>query len=147
MASEYDSRSERTDEKENDPRVRATSRIWGMMIPILALSIPICAISHLGVILPFIAVIAAGLGTGCVWIVGGKGGSKENKRLHDRIKELEERLANVETISHFESLPQERRGRWRIRKLSRNLNHLNLSQAKKRAPEVPASPEAGARRP
>jgi len=102
VASEYDSRFERADEKEDDPRVRATSRIWGMMIPILALSIPICAISHLGVILPFIAVIAAGVGTGCVWIVGGKGGSKENKRLHDRIKELEERLANVETISHFE---------------------------------------------
>jgi hypothetical protein len=46
--------------------------------------------------------LLAGVGTGCVWIVGGKGGSKENKRLLDRIKELEERLANVETISHFE---------------------------------------------
>jgi hypothetical protein len=102
MASEYDSHSERADEKEDDPRVRATSRIWGMMIPILALSIPICAISHLGVTFPFIALMAAGAGTACVWIVGGKGGSKENKRVHDRIKELEERLANVETISHFE---------------------------------------------
>jgi hypothetical protein len=61
-ALEYDSRSKRADEKEDDPRVRATSRIWGMMIPILALSIPICAISHLGVILPFIAVIAGGRG-------------------------------------------------------------------------------------
>jgi|GEM_PF-5657840 hypothetical protein len=94
------------DKGPEDPRVQIIGRIWKTMIPVLALSIPFCALSEHGIILPFFAIGAAGVATACVWYVSGKrdgaGPSKENHRLQERIKELEERLANVETISRFE---------------------------------------------
>ena len=91
----------------SDPRVQIIGRIWRTLIPVLALSIPFCALSRVGIILPFFALGAAGVATACVWYFRGtREGSgaerKENQRLQDRIKELEERLANVETISRFE---------------------------------------------
>jgi hypothetical protein len=93
------------DEEQEDPRVEIVGRIWRMLIPVVALSIPICALSRLGIFLPFVAIGAAGLSTACIWYFGGKRervGGRENERLQQRIKELEERLANVETISRFE---------------------------------------------
>jgi len=107
MASEDSGRSEQSNEegKHRDPRVEISGRIWGMLIPVVALSIPFCALSRVGIVLPFFAIGVAGLATACVWYIGGKRegiGGKENQRLQQRIKELEERLANVETISRFE---------------------------------------------
>ncbi|MBV8275576.1 MAG: hypothetical protein JO170_10010 [Verrucomicrobia bacterium] len=107
MASEDSHRSDSAeeDEEQGDPRVAIIGRIWRMLIPVVALSIPFVLLSHLGIVLPFFAIGAAGLATACVWYFGGKregAGRKENERLQQRIKELEERLANVETISRFE---------------------------------------------
>ena len=107
MASEdsHGSDSPDKEEEQEDPRVEIIGRIWRMLIPVVALSIPFCALSRLGIFLPFVAVVAAGLSTACIWYFGGKReglGRKENDRLQQRIKELEERLANVETISRFE---------------------------------------------
>ena len=93
------------DEEQEDPRVEIVGRIWRMLIPVVALSITICSLSRLGIFLPFFAIGAAGVSTACVWYFGGKRervGRKENEQLQQRIKELEERLANVETISRFE---------------------------------------------
>ncbi len=106
MASEDSGRSEQSNEqgKHDDPRVEIIGRIWRMLIPVVAISIPFCVLSRVG-ILPFFAIGAAGLATACVWYIGGKRegvGGKDNQRLQQRIKELEERLANVETISRFE---------------------------------------------
>jgi hypothetical protein len=108
MPSEEVQHPDSPDQSKNreDPRVQIIARIWKTMIPVLALSIPFCALSEHGIILPFFAIGAAGVATACVWYVSGKregaGSSKENQRLQERIKELEERLANVETISRFE---------------------------------------------
>jgi len=107
MASEDSHRSDPPDkdEEKEDPRVETIGRIWRMLIPVVALSIPFCALSRFGIFLPVIAIAAAGLSTVCVWYLGSKRqavGGKENERLQQRIKELEERLANVETISRFE---------------------------------------------
>jgi len=107
MASEDSQPSDPQDRdvQRSDPRVQIIGRIWRMLIPVLALSIPFCAISRVGIILPFFAIGAAGVATACIWYIRGTrdgAGSKENQRLQDRIKELEERLANVETISRFE---------------------------------------------
>jgi hypothetical protein len=107
MASEDSGRSEQSNEegKHNDPRVEIIGRIWRMLIPVVAVSIPFCALSRVGIVLPFFAIGAAGLATAFVWYSSGKRegvGGKENQRLQQRIKELEERLANVETISRFE---------------------------------------------
>src|ERR1700739_3835823 len=89
----------------SDPRVQIIGRIWRMLIPVLALSIPFSVVSRIGIILPFFAIGAARVATACIWYIRGTkdgAGSKENQRLQDRIKELEERLANVETFSRFE---------------------------------------------
>jgi hypothetical protein len=107
MASEDSGRSEQSNEegRHDDPRVEIIGRIWRMLIPVVAVSIPFCALSRVGIVLPFFAIGAAGLATVFVWYSSGKRegvGGKENQRLQQRIKELEERLANVETISRFE---------------------------------------------
>jgi hypothetical protein len=107
MASEdsHGSDSPDKDERQEDPRVEIIGRIWRMLIPVMALSIPFFAMARIGIILPFLAIAAAAVSTACVWYFGGKREGvdrKENERLQQRIKELEERLANVETISRFE---------------------------------------------
>lgn len=109
------------------------------MIPVLALSIPICTLSEHGIVLPIFAIAAAGVATPCVWYFGGKregtGRSKENQRLQERIKELEERLANVETISRFEMqlAAREREQLWKMDGVNRSLSHLRPGRAKKKA--------------
>src|ERR1700722_6652233 len=104
MALEDGQRSDQSsdDKRKGDSRVQAITRIWQMIIPVMALSIPFFALSRVGIILPFFAIGAAGIATAVIWGGGTKKMStdrKENQRLQDRIKELEERLANVETIS------------------------------------------------
>jgi hypothetical protein len=107
MALEDGQRSDQSsdDKRQDDSRIQVITRIWQMVIPVMALSIPFFAMSRIGIILPFFAIGAAGIATAVIWGGGTKKLSvdrKENQRLQDRIKELEERLANVETISRFE---------------------------------------------
>ena len=107
MALEDGQRSDQSsdDKRQADSRVQVITRIWRMIIPVMALSIPFFAMSRIGIILPFFAIGAAAVATAIIWAAGTKKSSvdrKENQRLQDRIKELEERLANVETISRFE---------------------------------------------
>jgi len=107
MALEDGQRSDQSsdDKREADSRIKVITRIWQMIIPVMALSIPFFALSRVGIILPFFAIGAAGIATAVIWGSGTKKMStdrKDNQRLQDRIKELEERLANVETISRFE---------------------------------------------
>jgi hypothetical protein len=107
MALEDGQRSDQSsdDKRKGDAKVQAITRIWQMIIPVMALSIPFFALSRIGIILPFFAIAAAGVASAVIWGGGTKKSSadrKENQRLQDRIKELEERLANVETISRFE---------------------------------------------
>ena len=107
MALEDGQRSDQSsdDKRQDDSRIQVITRIWRMIIPVMALSIPFFAMSRVGIILPFFAIGAAGIATAVIWRSGTKKLSadrKENQRLQDRIKELEERLANVETISRFE---------------------------------------------
>ena len=57
MASEDSGRSEHSNEegKHDDPRVEIIGRIWRMLIPVVAISIPFCALSRVGIVLPFFA--------------------------------------------------------------------------------------------
>ena len=107
MPSEGGQRSDQSDEdkSQRDPRVQVITRIWQLLIPVMALSVPFFAMARIGIILPFFAIAAAGFATAAIWAAGSKSVTvdrKENQRLQQRIKELEERLANVETISRFE---------------------------------------------
>jgi hypothetical protein len=96
--------------------VKVTSSIWGCAIGMMGICIPLSAVTHSGAELPVAVIVGAAFSTAAVWageVVGmvlnsGKShnAGAENKQqfdeLNGRVRELEERLANVETIDRFE---------------------------------------------
>lgn len=96
--------------KSSDVRVQATSKIWSYSVAIMAIAIPITAITG-SVIVPIMVVVSPALATLAVWYFGAKNhpGTSISAPNHQaeiatqrRIEELEERLANLETINNFE---------------------------------------------
>ncbi len=90
--------------KPSDERAKAVGGVWRAAIAMLALSIPLCAILRSAMI-PIAVIVGAALVTLYVWSNGGAGKDaepSENEALREKIKELEERLANVEVINRFE---------------------------------------------
>lgn len=82
---------------ETNPKVRATNTVWTFSISMLALCIPLVAITDSGVILPLFVVLSAGVGTAAVWLGPDKRQSKD-AYLAQAMKGLEERVMNLETI-------------------------------------------------
>lgn len=98
--------SEQNPEPQEDIRVKSTGAIWGMSMGMLALSIPLSAVTQTAFI-PVVVIAGASVATlGVWWRPGIKGGkpptNKEQLNAQQRIAELEERLANLETINNFE---------------------------------------------
>jgi TolA-binding protein len=104
-------------ESSQNARVKATSSIWGCAIGMMGICIPLSAIIHAGAELPAVVIVGAAFSTAAVWagevvsMVLNSGNARkavgtENKQqfdeLNGRVRELEERLANVETIDRFE---------------------------------------------
>ncbi|HVF10992.1 MAG TPA: hypothetical protein VNA16_09335 [Abditibacteriaceae bacterium] len=96
-------------EKEpKDARVSATSTIWTMATGMLALCIPLVGITR-NPLFPMLVLAAAAVSTIAVWtqgaqerIAGKADVSVDLAAAQKRLTELEERLANLETISVFE---------------------------------------------
>lgn len=91
-------------EENEDIRVSMTSRLWGMTIGMLAISIPLSDVTE-SAIIPLAVIAGATIGTVAIWVAGGKPKSavaESDTTAQNRIKELEERLANLETINNFE---------------------------------------------
>jgi hypothetical protein len=78
-------------------KVAATSKIWGTTVGILALCIPLSAITRSGAILPLAALGGAAVGTVAVWRSDEKK-SQPNYLPQQQIELLETRIANLETI-------------------------------------------------
>jgi hypothetical protein len=104
-------------ESSQSARVKVTSSIWGCAVGMMGICIPLTAITESGPILPIVVVGGAALATIAVWtgeVVGivlnsgrthnsvGTESKQQIDTLTGRIQELEERLANVETIDRFE---------------------------------------------
>jgi hypothetical protein len=104
-------------ESSQDARVKVTTSIWGCAIGMMGVCIPLTAITNSGPALPIVVVGGAALATIAVWtgeVVGivlnsgrthnsvGTESKQQIDTLTGRIQELEERLANVETIDRFE---------------------------------------------
>jgi hypothetical protein len=83
-------------ELEKDIRVAATSRIWGITVGILALCIPLSAVTRSGPVLPLAAITGATASTMAVWRDHKK--SKTNYLKQHQVELLEQRIANLETI-------------------------------------------------
>ena len=87
---------------EKNPKVQATETIWGCAICLLALSIPLVAITESGIILPLLVILSTGGGMAAVWFAPDKRPQAE-AHLIQTMKALEERVMNLETI--YVSLP------------------------------------------
>lgn len=98
------------EEKSSDVRVQATSKIWLYSAGIMAMAIPITAITG-SLMIPIMIVVSPALATLAVWYFGAKNhvgvsvsapNNQTEIALQQRIEELEERLSNMETINNFE---------------------------------------------
>ncbi|MBW4643726.1 MAG: hypothetical protein KME23_12180 [Goleter apudmare HA4340-LM2] len=95
--------SENNLEPSQDIRLIATSKIWGFTVGILAVCIPLSAVTRSGAILPLAAIGGAAVGTVAVW-------RADQKKLQltpvqqQRVELLEQRIANLETIVSSEEL-------------------------------------------
>lgn len=88
---------------ERDIRVAATTKIWSLATGMLALCIPLSAVTRSGPILPLAVISGAAVGTVAVWR-SSDNQSKTNPLLTNSIKELEQRVANLEIICSSQEL-------------------------------------------
>lgn len=87
----------------SSPKVQATSAIWGCAIGLLGVCIPLVAITESGIILPLLVAFSAAGGTAAVWLSPDKRQREKEAHLAQRMKALEERVIDLETI--YISLP------------------------------------------
>ncbi len=96
-------RAEKNLEHYQDARVAATTRIWGISVGMLAICIPLTAITRSS-ILPLATITGAAVGTVAVWRSDDKK-SKNNKSLpQEKVELLEQRIADLETIVSSDDL-------------------------------------------
>ena len=88
---------------EKNSKVKATSAIWGYATGMLAICIPLVAITESGILLPFLVALSAAGGTAAIWFAPDKL-QPEEIELAQTVKVLEERVINLETI--YVSLPE-----------------------------------------
>ncbi|NHC37681.1 hypothetical protein [Scytonema millei] len=77
-----------------DIRVAATSKIWAFATGMLAICIPLSSVTRSGPILPLAAIAGAATGTYFVW----RDDNKYKSLTNSDPKQLEQRIANLETI-------------------------------------------------
>ncbi len=86
-----------------DIRLTATSKMWSLAIAMLAICIPLSAATKSGPILPLAVVVGTTMGTASVW----RGSTKEStsdRLTAEKIKQLEGRIADLETIITSEEI-------------------------------------------
>ena len=88
---------------DKDIRVAATSKIWAFATGMLAICIPLTAVTRSGAILPIVVISGATVGTVAVWRRSDNQ-SRNSPLLTNSIKELEQRVANLEIICSSQEL-------------------------------------------
>ena len=92
---------------EKDIRVAATSKIWTFATGMLAICIPLSAVTRSGPILPLAVITGAAAGTYVVW--RDPENQLKNNLLTGNVKKLEQRIANLETIISHQELDLDRK--------------------------------------
>ncbi|BBD60146.1 hypothetical protein NIES2109_29410 [Nostoc sp. HK-01] len=109
--------------KSQDVRVISTTRIWGITVGILAVCIPLSAVTRSGALLPLAAIGGATAGTIAIWRADDKK-SKAASLQPQQLKLLEQRIANLETIVSNEEFDLQKK----IKQLeSSDRNHHSIS--------------------
>ncbi|WP_218082636.1 hypothetical protein [Anthocerotibacter panamensis] len=90
----------RPDDQPRDIRLKATSMIWGFALGGLGISIPLTAVTQSGQTIPLMVLMAATISTAVVWKTTSGAGTAQLPP--SSLKQIEERLSNLETIVTFE---------------------------------------------
>lgn len=96
---------------ETQIRLTTTTRIWGIATGMLALCIPLSAITKSGSILSLAVIAGAVVSTVAIW----KSADDSNNQLVNSIQALEQRVADLETICSTQDVD-----------LHKQINHLGL---------------------
>lgn len=88
------------DRDEKDIPLRATIWMWGLSTPLFFACIPIIALTSIGILLPLALLVALMIGTTSVWFFHSQ--SMTTAKLE--LKQLQERIVNLETIASHEEL-------------------------------------------
>jgi hypothetical protein len=84
--------------RESDGRLKGTVIVWVFATMLFTVSIPVAALMQ-SALLPLVVLGGATLATALVWLLGNRTQTASQKR----IDELEERIANLETLICFSS--------------------------------------------
>ena len=95
--------SQKSSKNAKDIRLKATAKNWSMAIAQYSICIHLSAATRSGPILPLAVVVGTTLGTRSLW----KGSSEEatsSRQTAEKIKQLEGRIADLETIITSEEI-------------------------------------------
>ena len=95
--------SKKPSKNSKDIRLAATSKIWSLAIAMFAICIPLSAATRSGPILPLAVVVGTTMGTASVW-KGSIEESTSDRLMAEKIKQLEGRIADLETIITSEEI-------------------------------------------
>jgi len=85
--------------EKTDPKVVSSAIIWGFATGMLAICIPLVAVTRSGVILPLAVILGASGSTAVVWRSSKKHPQSGNMpELMNSVKQLNERVGNLEVI-------------------------------------------------
>lgn len=94
--------------KSQGPKIATTAIIWGFATGMLAICIPLVAITESGPLLPLVVILGASGGTLAVWH-SGKLESAKFSQLTSTLKQLNERVITLEAICSSNELEIQQR--------------------------------------
>jgi hypothetical protein len=94
--------------KRQGPKIATTAIIWGFATGMLAICIPLVAITESGPILPLAVILGASGGTLAVWHSAERESAKFSQ-LKSTVKQLNERVITLEAICSSNELEIQRR--------------------------------------
>ena len=84
--------------EKNGFKVGTTAIIWGFATAMMALSIPLVAISHSGAVLPLAVILGTSVSTVAIW----RSDNKKSVESFKDFQQLEQRVRDLETICSSE---------------------------------------------
>ncbi|MGB7445063.1 MAG: hypothetical protein WA919_28670 [Coleofasciculaceae cyanobacterium] len=113
--------SKEESQQPTNTKVDITTKIWGFATGILAICVPLSAVTKSGPLLPFAVITGATVSTGIVWQSEEKK-SDNGTSSANNLAVLEERIANLEMILSSEELNFQRK----IQQLESKSNLKNI---------------------
>ncbi len=95
--------NKKSSENSQDIRLKATSKIWSLGVAMLAICIPLSAVTRSGPLLPLAVVVGTSVGTASIWKESTEELTSDAQK-SEKIKQLEARIADLETIITSEAI-------------------------------------------